>query len=143
MPFGHPGCCCRDGCPHCNLQGIDKLPQPVSHQDGQVGVSGGFITGTRKCNWSDALFPSTLLSDDCPHPTICDQVFVGFGRYNSGEMYEILRGPRYCTFDGVAVREGAFVCFFTNGELSSIAIGPVLLNDKDHETWHPLTDEEI
>lgn len=131
--MGRPCRCCQV-CPYCDLQDIEKILEPTP-AEAQLGVSGALLGAQRVKYWFDIPFASTPYSDAFPNEFSngrCDQSYVSFGSYDSEEIQRLLASAISCTFDGLAVKEGSYVCFFSDEEqkkLSAIAVGPVIVNN--------------
>jgi len=130
--MGRPCRCCQV-CPYCDLQDIEKILEPTP-AEAQLGVSGLLLGAQRVKHWFDIPFASTPFSDDFPEYLSgqCDQSYVSFGSYDSEEIQRLLASAISCTFDGLAVKEGSYVCFFSDEQqkkLSAIAVGPVIVNN--------------
>jgi len=132
--MGRPCRCCQDTiCPYCDLQDIEKILEPTP-AEAQLGASGLLLGAQRVKYWFDIPFASKPYSDVFSEffPGRCDQSYVSFGLYDSEEIQRLLASAISCTFDGLAVKEGSYVCFFSDEEqkkLSAIAVGPVIVNN--------------
>ena len=141
--MGRPCVCCRkEGCPYCSFSDVNIPSVPAPLAEAKVGVS-GLLIGSAVCpSWFDTPFPTVPYSQSSgQNRPSCDQAYFGFGSFDKPQLDLVLSGPRGCSFDGIVVKEGVFVCFFreregnrTPEDLTAIAVGPVIIN---HDIWKP------